>query len=236
MNPKYKSVTVHNGLFVWQLTVLGKPLRSKQHFATALDAALDCDLVKHYLRTEYGLSLPASLDGEVFSNLAYSKLSVNLSDIHSVFSSLPECAKQFLSENQDALALYANEHRQPLADWEKLHGFDSAAIREWVNKCEAADLLAKEYAAVNSASFFTRLSVVDRSLDASLKSLALAVRLHGDPVPPALILRVTDLRRLIEHLTETQDYVRELTTRLRREETDATTALEKLESARPSLV
>lgn len=220
---------------MWQVTVLGVPVRSGVNFPTVEEAAFSCQLFKHYLRQEFRFQFEPSLDGDVFATLAY-RLNVSLPDSHSVFSALPESAQLFIGEHNEKLAKHRDSIPVSAAEKFRRSGMmDDPAIREWVQKCEVAEVLAEEYASVNGESVFLRLSTVDKSLDASLKSLALAVRLHGEPVPAALTLRVTDLRRLIEHLMETQDYVRELTTRLKREEHDANTALSLLEANRPAI-
>lgn len=218
--------------YSFRIRALDQYIDAGASYETEDDAAFAADLAKHYLRSTYFIDLELSLDPDLFATMAH-RHNVVLSDGMHVRTRLSPGVDSFIASRWVALDKHAQENRPVLKDWEKLQ-FDPS-YADWVHKCQAADVVSKEYRSVNSESFFTRLSVVDRSLDASLKSLALAVRLHGDPVPAALIVRVTDLRRLIEHLMQTQDYVRELTTRLKREEHDATTALEKLESERPKI-
>lgn len=232
---KAKHIFGPAGYHMWQVTVLGVPVRSGINFPTIEEAAFNCQLFKHYLRQEFRMDFDESLDGEVFAMIAY-RLSVALTDSPSVLSALCDNARTFISEHGEKLATHRDSVPISVAEKFRRSGMiEIPAIREWVNKCEAADLLAKEYAAVNSDSFFTRLGVVDRSLDASLKSLALAVRLHGSSPPASLVPRVADLTKLIERLMETQDNVRELTTRLRREQSDVENALPTLEANRPPL-
>lgn len=232
---KAKHIFGPAGYHMWQVTVLGVPVRSGINFPTIEEAAFNCQLFKHYLRQEFRMDFDESLDGEVFAMIAY-RLSVSLPDSPSVLSALPDNARTFISEHGEKLAAHRDSVPVSVAEKFRRSGMiEIPAIREWVNKCEAASILVKEYATVNSSSFFTRLSVVEKSLDTSLKTLALAVRLHGSSPPTSLQPRVDELTKLIEHLRTDLDYVRELGLRLRHEEDAVMAALPALEAARPPL-
>lgn len=223
-----KHVRLQGKKFSFRLRVLDRYVDAQETWDTEEEAAFFADVAKHYLRLTYRVDLDPSLDGDLFAALAYRR-NISLSDC---LDAVPPGVRTFIVLNEEALEAIPSPE---LRDWEKLRGHDNPEIRDWVYKCEVASLRAEEYARVSGESIFLRLSTVDKSLDASLKSLALAVRLHGEPVPAALEPRVSDLSRLIKNLMETQDYVRELATRLRREQSDASSALQTLEANRPPL-
>lgn len=236
-NQKFKSVTIHNGRYVWQLTVLGRPLRNPQHFDTAEEAALDCDLVKHYLRTEFKLDLPCSLDGEVFSDLAYSRRGVNLADSLSVGSSLPEGVKDFINEHAPALLAHRSS-APPETVASKFRRSDMIklpAVREWVEALELAEMDATAFSAIDSASFFLRLSVVEKSFSTALKSLGLALRMHAGLTNPKLANRVLKISELIIHLQQNLEYISALAGDLKAEQATVETAVATLEANRPNL-
>lgn len=233
----YKHVTTHNGRYTWQLSILGHPCRTSEHFVTAADAALSVDLVKFFLRTEYKLDLPESLDGEQFSSLAYSRRNVDLSDTLSVYSSMPEDVKNFVADYRHELIGHreTSPPESTASKFRRSEMINLPLVRQWVEKLEAAEDDARAFAAIDSSSFFLRLSVVDKSLTAMLKSLRLALRMHVDVTNPRLVARADRLKVIVHHMEQNLDYVEELTAELRAEQAAVEAAVATLEANRPNL-
>lgn len=232
-----KHVTTHNGKFTWQLTILGHPCRTNAHFETAEEAAVSVDLVKFFLRSEFKLDLPASLDGEQFSSLAYSRRNVVLSNSLNVFASLPADVKDFLTLHRPALEAY-RESAPPETTASKFRRsgmINTPAVREWVEKLEAAEDDALAFSAIDSGSFFLRLKVVASSLTAALKSLRLAIKMHSRATNPRLVQRGKNLAELVHNFQLNLDYVNDLTVTLRAQQASVETAVATLEANRPAL-
>lgn len=232
----YKHCTSHNGRFTWQLSVLGYPCRTNAHFDTPEEAAVSVSLVKHFLASEFKIILPSSMDDEQFASLAYSRRGVNLSDCQSVFSSLPADVKEFLNLHRADLEAH-RESAPPETTASKFRRSGMIGIpvvKQWVEALELAELDANAFSAIDSASFFLRLSVVEKSLSTALKSLGLALRMHASLTNPKLANRVVKISELITHFQQNLDYVSALAEGFKAEQATVETAVVTLENNRPN--
>lgn len=237
-NQLFKHVSHHNQKYIFQFSILGKPLRSNEHFDTPEEAAISADLTKHYLASEFKLMLPPSIENsEHFSSLAYSRRGVNLSDSSSVFKSLPADVREFIDKHKSALEAH-RENSPPETVASKFRRSDMIklpAVREWVEALELAEMDATAFSAIDSVSFFLRMSVVEKSLTALLKSLRLAQRMHAGATNPRLVERCRLLVELVANLSATKEYVVDLDENLKAEQATVETAVATLEANRPNL-
>lgn len=234
----YKNCTPHNGRWTFQLNILGFPLRTREHYETPEACAVACDLVKHYLSSEFKLFLPESMDGEQFSDLAYSRRGVNLSDCHSVLKSIPPDVLEFIEKHGEALLAH-RDSAPPESTASKFRRSDAIklpAVRAWVEQLESAEADEIAFATIDSRSFFLRLSVVEKTLFTAIKSLSLALRMHSPEAGNArLAYRASRLHLLIEHLEHDLEYVKNLAENLKHEQGVVETAVANLEANRPAL-
>lgn len=234
---KYLHCSLHNGRWIFRLSILGKLLNPNEHYDTAEDAAISADLTKHFLTSEFKLVLPPSIENsEHFSSLAYSRRGVNLSDSASVLKSLPEDVREFVEKHRASLIAH-RESAPPETVASKFRRSDMIklpAVRQWVEALELAELDANAFSAIDSASFFLRLSVVEKSLSTALKSLGLALRMHASLTNPKLANRVVKISELITHFQQNLDYVSALSESFKAEQSTVETAVETLENNRPT--
>lgn len=238
-NQLYRSVTTHNGKFVWQLTVLGHPLRTKEHYETPEDCAVACDLVKNYLASEFKLVLPPSMGDEQFASLAYSRRGVNLSDSASVFKSLPSDVQDFIALHQDGLTAH-RESAPPetmASKFRRSGMFSDPRIREWVERCEAAALEAESFSRVNSEYLFRLIDALPSRLIDAVKPLRLAQKMHEGLNcchSQKLAARTQAISDLIAHLESDIAYARVFAVEMKAEQASVETAVETLENNRPT--
>lgn len=233
---RYLHCSPHNGRWIFRLSILGKLLNPNEHYDTAEDAAIMADLTKHHLRTEFKLDISASMESEQWSSLVYSRKGVILSDIQSIEKALPNDVKDFLLLHRSALEVY-RDNAPPETVASKFRRSDMIklpAVREWVEQLELAEADATAFSAIDSASFFLRLKVVESSLTTALKSLGLALRMHTSVSNPKLADRVLKISELITHLQQTLGYVQGYSEIFKTEQAEVETAVATLENNRPT--
>lgn len=237
---KYKHVTAHNQRFVFQLRVLGVPVYPGEHWDTEEDAACAADLTKHFLRENFFIDLPASLDPEAFTVMAY-RLNVILSDFTSVLKALPPGVSTFLKNNRAALDDYAQANKPERKPWELLRrdpSFNSNPyIRAWVKACEGAEQNVTAFASINSEYLLTLLTGFVGRFEDSLAPLRKAVKMHAHSPDwcPRLEARKNTLTDLLAHLEADLVYIRSLPDSIREEEKEIMDAMHALENSRPAV-
>lgn len=210
-------------------------------YDTEEDAAFAADLAKFYLRTFFYVvkNTEPSLDGEVFSMLAY-RANVELLNRCSVEASLSPGVKSFLLTHRDALDANAESNRPERKPWEVLRADPSftsnPAIREWVIACELAAQDAKDFSEIDSRSFVTRLEVMRNAMQTAIRSLGVAQRMHEGVVNAKLVGRLSKLTELQTNLKATAEYVEFLAKSLAEEQLGIAEHMAKLEANRPPLV
>lgn len=235
----YRSVTTHNGRFVWQLSILGFPCRTREHFDTAEEAAISADLVKHYLRTEFKLILPESMSGEQFSSLAYSRRNVDLSNSLSVLKSIPEDVREFINKHREALSAH-RESAPPETTASKFRRSDLIklpAVNAWVNQLELAELEAKAFSEINAEYLFRLIDALPSRLIDAVKPLRLAQKMHEGLNcchSQKLAARTQAISDLIAHLESDIAYARVFAVEMKAEQASVETAVETLENNRPT--
>lgn len=233
----YKHCRKQYNRWSFRLSIFGKYLDAGESYEDEISAGVAADLAKHHLRTEYRLDLPASLEGDMFSSLAYSRRSVDLNSSYSVEKALAPGVKSFIAENTSLLL--AHKDSQPrITDFEKFRNsgmMEIPAVKEWVLKCEAAELEAKAFSEINAEFLFRLLDALPSRLTDVLKPLRLAVKMHDGVTNPKLVSRCRLLAALVDHLEQNLEYVVGLASPLRVEQAEVESAVATLEANRPSL-
>lgn len=233
----FKNVRKQYNRFSFRLSVLGKYVDAGESYEDEISAGVAADLAKHFLRTEYRLDLPASLSGDMFSSLAYSRRGVDLTSSYSVESALAPGVKTFIAENASLLTAH-KDSLPALSVSSKFRNsglFSDPRIREWVEQCEAAALTAEAFSKINSEYFFRLLDASSSRLTDVLKPLQLGLKMHDGVADGLLVQRKEKLMELISNLEATKEYTVHLTSELRAEQVSVESAVATLENNRPTL-
>lgn len=232
-----KHVRKQYNRFSFRICIVGVQVDAGQSYETEQEAGIYADLTKHYLRTVFALDLQPSLDGELFSSLAYSR-NVDLSSPYSVLKAVPERVQHFINEHQAELdAILSNKpERKP---WHALRGspefYSVEAVREWVQACERAELDVEAFAARNETWFLTVMAGASKRSTEILNTIGLALKMHAGVTRPKLTERVRLLTELQANLKATEEYVRALVVQFSAEQSKAVAEMARLEATRPSL-
>lgn len=235
----YKNCRKQYHRWSFRLSVLGKYVDAGESYDDELSAGVAADLAKHHLRTQYRLDLPASLDGEMFSSLAYSRRNVDLNSSYSVESALAPGVLTFIAKHKSELETHRDSQPGP-SDYEKFRNsgmVNIPAVRDWIEKCEAAHLEAQAFAALNSEYFFRLIDSLSSRLIDAVKPVRLAQKMHEGLDcchSHKLASRKQAISDLITHLESDIAYARVFAAELRAEQATVETAVVTLENNRPN--
>lgn len=237
----YKHCRKQYNRWSFRLSIFGKYVDAGESYEDELSAGVAADLAKHFLRTEYRLELPASLDGDMFSSLAYSRRSVDLNSSYSVEKALAPGVKTFIAENSSLLLAHKDSQPGPTVSSKFRNSgmFSDPRIREWVEKCEAAALEAESFSSVNSEYLFRLIDSLSGRLIDAVKPLRLAQKMHEGLNcchSHKLAARKQAISDLIAHLETDIAYARVFAIGLRDEQACVEQAVATLEADRPPLI
>jgi hypothetical protein len=223
--------------FSFRFSILGTQVDAGESFDTEREAAIYCDLTKHYLRNVFKLDIAAGLDPRDFTTEAYRR-DVDLSDPSSVLKAIPPIVREFINVHRDELNVVREEAPERKA-WHVLRGspafYSVPAVSEWVQACERAEMDVEAFASLNGKYFLALMDGLSCRAADMLKPLALALKMHEGAVNAKLVARVNTLTELQTNLKATAEYLKFLAASLAEEQKKIVDDMAKLEATRPAL-